>query len=191
MLDERYRLEVVVPAWLAAGAPFRGWEWHHHWAALPPLLNLMVLPLFLGAVVALLSAGRWWFERLGVRRELRHQHRVVADQREASLVSEAERERAGDAIARAMGDARLSLEEGLERIEQLWEVRSRRQLAALVGDLPDQPATRRSRSGLVGAFTLTFLAALVQGIVGIWELWPVAACACLIAVTHSHLRSER
>jgi hypothetical protein len=154
-------------------------------------LNLMVLPLFLGAVVALLAAGRWWFERLGVRRELRQQRYLVADQREASLVSEAERERAGDVIAQAMGDARLSLEEGLERIEQLWEVRSWRQLAALVGDLPDQAAPRRPRFGLVGAFLLTFLAALVQGIAGIWELWPVAVCTCLVALTQFHLRSER
>jgi len=170
----------------AAAPPFGEWGWHHHWAALPPVLDFVAVPLVLGAVVAVLSAGRWCVEWLGARREKRRtEHPITRGSGEAVLVSEAERERAGDVIARAIGDARLGLDEGLDRIERLWQVRTRHELTSLVDDLPELPVTRRSQARFVGAVAIGTVAAVLQGIAGIWELWPVALVAALVAAAQS------
>ncbi len=191
---------------VALGYPTFGDEgWHHHWVGISSLLDLMALPLMLGGLLMILSAGRRVGERMEARRQRsRVDPRPVAARRgppaqdrraPAVLASDAERQRVSDVIAAAMGEARLSLEEGGQRIEAVWQARHRHQLAALVSDLPPLPPTapRRLRVG-VGvalALVLAFVAAVLQAIVGFWELWPVAVVASLTLALRSRRSAGR
>ena len=98
------------------------------------------------------------------------------------LVSHAEREEASRVVSHAVGQGQLSLEEAGDRIDGVLRARHRHQLEELLADLPiglpnpERPTPKpRLRGGLlavVGILTLT--AVLVQSLLGLWEIWPVA-----------------
>jgi hypothetical protein len=97
------------------------------------------------------------------------------------LASDAGRERAATLIARAMGEARLGVDEGIDRVDAIWRARHEHELAELVSDLPlvAGPARHKIvRPVLVLVCSLG--AALVQGALGLWELWPLAVGLCLL-----------
>jgi hypothetical protein len=167
----------------AVGYPPLGGHWHQQWVALPSFLDLMAFPLMLAALVTILSVGR----RIGEGLEARY--RTRPEQQSPSpgdghpvLASDVERERAVGLIARAMGEARLGVEEGTDRIDAIWRARHQHQLDELVSDLPPvfEPARRKVGTGPVLALVLSLVAAAVQGILGLWELWPVAVGVCLL-----------
>ena len=54
----------------------------------------------------------------------------------AVLASDAEREATSRVVAHAIGEGRLSLDEGRQRIDAAYGARHRHELAELVGDLP-------------------------------------------------------
>lgn len=102
------------------------------------------------------------------------------------LASNEERDRAASLLSHAIGEGRLSLEEGLERIDAALSSRHRHELAALVEDLPPSRPTKASvpaglaplRLGLLAvAANMVMAAVLAEAIAGIWELWPVAVLA--------------
>ena len=90
-----------------------------------------------------------------------------------------------DLVSQAIGEGRLSIEEGMERIDTVFRSRHRHEIGSLVADLPTRPspATRsftftQLRTGpFVVAAAVIFAAVLVQALVGLWELWPLALVA--------------
>jgi hypothetical protein len=99
------------------------------------------------------------------------------------LASDLEREQALQTISHAAGEGRLNLDEAERRSEAVLHSRHRRELAGLVGDLPQpalpEPGTRGGssplRAGLAGLAAVTIIAAVVvQALASLWELWPVA-----------------
>jgi len=102
------------------------------------------------------------------------------------LASDLEREEATRLVSHAVGEGRLSLEEGGRRIDAVLCSRHRHELAGLVADLPSRvPATTARpltstplRPGLLAVSAAVVLTAvLVQAVVGLWELWPLAVVA--------------
>ncbi len=191
---------------VALGYPTFGDQgWHHHWGGLSSLLDLMALPLMLGGLLMVLSAGRHVGERMEARRRrsrvdsrpdaVRREPPALDHRAREVLASDSERQRVSDVIATAMGEARLSLEEGSKRIEAVWQARHRHQLAALVSDLPPLPPTvpRRPRVGVgvTMALLLALAAAVLQAIVGFWELWPVAVFVSLTVTLRSRRSAGR
>jgi hypothetical protein len=176
-----------------ADVPFGGQPWHHYaayWGHLPSLLALLALPAMLSAIALLVSAGRVIAARM---RRWKHVPEaadssagtpVVADRR--ILASDADREDAVRAVTHSVGEARLSLDEGTERIDQIWQSRHRHELANLLADLPHHspvpagvPARNWGRVGVAAAIAASLAAVLVQGLLGLWELWPVAVAIAL------------
>ncbi len=105
------------------------------------------------------------------------------------LASDLERDRIVDQLSEAVGDGRLSLEEGTERIDAALRSRHLRELERLVADLPAlsaasgtparHPAQRRT---LVAGAALVVLAAfVVQVSTGLWALWPFAVASAAMA----------
>ncbi len=98
------------------------------------------------------------------------------------LVSHAEREEASRVVSHAVGQGQLSLEEAGDRIDGVLRARHRHQLEELLADLPiglpnparptPKPRLRGGLLAVVGILTLT--AVLVQSLLGLWEIWPVA-----------------
>jgi hypothetical protein len=102
------------------------------------------------------------------------------------LASDLEREKATRLVSHAIGEGRLSLEEGEQRIDAVLRSRHRHEIDRLVADLPSagpanavRPFTSRPlRLGLLGVAAAVLLAAvLVQAFVGLWVLWPLAVVA--------------
>jgi hypothetical protein len=99
--------------------------------------------------------------------------------------SDAEREAAASSIADALAEGRLSIDEGRQRIEAIYQSRHRHQLDEVVADLPALsnsgrlPFARTSRRlpVLVVIALLTVTALLVQVLAGLWEVWPVGMAA--------------
>jgi len=93
-------------------------------------------------------------------------------------VSDSEREHAIQLIRHGIGEGRLGLEEGIERIERCLTVRYRGELSRLVEDLPEPAARDRAsarRAPLRAVAVITAIAAVVvQFVAGMWVLWPVA-----------------
>lgn len=168
--------------------PFGGPQWHH-WVHVPSLLGLLILPAMVAAFALAVSIGR--AAAAGSRR-WRHppdrEDTIAVGPSVAArpvLASEADREGAVRVVTHAVGEARLSLEEGTERIDQIWQSRHRHELAGLVSDLP-VPAPvppRRGHSGVAASIVLAVVAAVVQGIFGLWELWPVAVIISVLTAT--------
>ena len=86
----------------------------------------------------------------------------------------------------AIGEGRLSIEEGVQRIDAVLRSRHRHEIGTLLADLPTRtPATisrplaaAPPRLGLLAVAAVVIVAAmLVQVLVGLWELWPVGVVA--------------
>jgi len=168
--------------------------WHHYIAmGYPSLLALLFPFLVLGIPFLLLLLGRW-IEHQAQVRQRRHRARAASSQALALsaqaalpvLASDSERDNAIRVVSHAIGEGRLSIEEGGERIDALLRGRHRHELADLVKDLPSLTleATSRSfaptllgRGVLIAAAVLVLAAVVVQAVLGMWELWPVAVVA--------------
>jgi hypothetical protein len=112
------------------------------------------------------------------------------------LASDRERDEAANLVSQAIGEGRLSIEEGVHRIDAVLRSRHRHEIGGLVADLPTLASSTINRPFtltrlrvvlLVVAATVTFAAVLVQAFVGLWELWPLA----LVAVGGSTLLPRR
>lgn len=153
------------------------------------LLELLAPLLVLALLLTLFMAGRWVgheVEALRTRRGLAAASRQAA--RDAALAqpvlaSESERERVLERVSQAIGEGRLSFEEGDRRIDGVLRSRHRHELERLVADLPALAPRPHDalvpsaplRRGLLGAAAVVVLAALVvQAVVEMWVLWPVA-----------------
>ncbi len=169
----------------------------HQWSGgVPSIVGVFWVGFWLAGLWLTLSAATWWREhRPGSRPGGHMGRRPVPSPRSsppsttpivrAVLASDAEREATSRVVAHAIGEGRLSLDEGRQRIDAAYGARHRHELAELVGDLPSaiQSSDRSSlaaprRLGLpAAAATLAIVAALVQVVAGVWELWPVAVLA--------------
>lgn len=146
--------------------------------------------LILAFFFTLAMAGQWVGHRIEARRI---RPSSVAAARLAGniptppvLASELERDRTTDRLAEAIGEGRLSFEEGGQRIGAALQSRYRRELERLVMDLPalasaarpSPPPHAARRGGLLAAAVVVVLAALVvQLAVGLWVLWPFAVAS--------------
>lgn len=101
----------------------------------------------------------------------------------APRASDAEREATAATVRRAMAEGRLTLDEGVARLDAAFVARHRGQLDELVADLPTDPRPRRTRwSGVARdlrdfAVLAAVAAAVVQALTGLWALWPIAVGA--------------
>jgi hypothetical protein len=161
--------------------------WQHHWvywSHAPSLLGLLILPAMLAALALIVSAGRAVAAH-GQRWRTARDHPRPSDEVPAVpvLASDGDREKVVGAVTQAVGEARLSLEEGTDRIDKIWNSRYRHELAALIGDLPRAPSPtprRRARLGILVAIAAAVAAAALQWGLGLWELWPVAVAVSLV-----------
>jgi hypothetical protein len=168
---------------------FAGHPWHHYLAGGPAsLLALSVLPLGLLLLVGACSAGRRVANLVERRRSSAGPAQGGARSTRAVraiLASDAERDETARRVSHAIGEGRLSIDEGGERIDAVLRARHRHELARLVADLPAlaparpaQLAAASARSALLlGASAVVAAAVLLQVIAGMWELWPVAVVA--------------
>jgi hypothetical protein len=151
------------------------------------LIALAAPFLILAFIFTLAMAGQWVGHRIEARR-IRSSSAAAA--RPAGniptppvLASELERDLTADRLAEAIGEGRLSFEEGGQRIGAALKSRYRRELERLVMDLPALAAAARPphaarRRGLLAAAAVVVLAALVvQLAVGLWVLWPLAVAS--------------
>lgn len=75
--------------------------------------------------------------------------------------SDAEREEVSEILHRAVGEGRLTIDEGEERLAKVYETRYRDDLAALTADLPSaEPVT--ARSGPAAAWAAAWTAVATQ-----------------------------
>jgi hypothetical protein len=176
------------------GNPALGQYTHHYLAGGAGSLLQLTLPfLFLALLFVLMAVARWGRERAEVFWSDRKRSAVsvpVSDKNslvaQPVLASDLEREKATSLVSHAIGEGRLSLDEGGQRIDAVLRSRHRHELDRLVADLPPAgPATavrpftlRPLRLGLLAVAAAALLAAvLVQALVGLWELWPLAVVA--------------
>jgi len=176
------------------GDPGFGQLPHHYLAGGPYSLLELALPfLFLVLLFVLLAVARWGRQRAEVFWNNRKRSAVPVPAANGKalvakpvLASDLEREETTRLVSDAIGEGRLSLEEGGQRIDAVLRSRHRHELAGLVADLPPVSAATAARSftstplrlGLLGVAAAALLAAvLVQAIAGLWELWPLAVAA--------------
>ncbi len=161
--------------------------WHHYWAAGPSLLGL-VLPFLILFLVA-----AWWRGRANAvpsRPEPPAAPSRAVTRRTGAvqpvLASDLEREEAAGLVSHAVGEGRLSIEEGGQRIDAVLRARHRHELAGLVADLPLRaPAATARRFAaapirfalLAAAAAVVLAAVLLQALAGLWEVWPIAVVA--------------
>jgi hypothetical protein len=102
------------------------------------------------------------------------------------LASDLERDQTASLVSQAVAEGRLSIEEGVQRIDAVLRSRHCHELADHVADLPSPvPRTSarlflsaRQRVGFLPVAAAVVLAAvLVQAFAGLWELWPLAVVA--------------
>jgi hypothetical protein len=167
-----------------------GHPWHHYMAGGPASLLELVPFLLLVLLFVLLAAGSWGRRQADALPSKRKPPAVsppalTSDTHTVRpvLASDLEREEATRLVSHAVGEGRLSFEEGGRRIDEVLCSRHRHELAGLVADLPSpvSAATARPltstllRPGLLAVSAAVVLAAvLVQAVVGLWELWPLA-----------------
>jgi len=177
-----------------SGYAVAGYALHHYAAqafplALGPLLVLIV-GLSIGRCVAVLSAARWWHSRANASRSSSNPPTARPGALtkgtqgvQPVLASDLEREEAASLVSDAIGEGRLNLEEGGQRIDAVLRSRHRHELANLVADLPSPIPTGPPRPvahamvrlGLLAVAANAVLAAvLAQAFAGLWELWPLA-----------------
>ena len=153
----------------------------------------LVLPFLVIALFALLvAAGQWGANQakaLLARRKARADSPDVMLEAHAGppmRASDRERDEAANLVSQAIGEGRLSIEEGLQRIDAVLRSRHRHELGGLVADLPTRASATITRPLsfaqprtwlLVVAAAVIVAAVLVQALVGLWELWPLALVA--------------
>ena len=121
--------------------------WHHYLAGGPASLLESVLPfLVIGLVALLVAAGRWGAERakaLLVRRQARAASPPAVTLEAHSvapvLASDRERDEAANLVSQAIGEGRLGIDEGMQRIDSVLRSRHRHEIGSLVADLPTRP----------------------------------------------------
>jgi hypothetical protein len=167
--------------------------WHHYLAGGPASLLELILPFLVIALFALLvAAGQWGANQA---KALLARHKARADSPDVMLeahsgppvrASDRERDEAANLVSQAIGEGRLSIEEGVQRIEAVLRSRHRHELGGLVADLPTRASATITRPLsfaqprmwlLVVAAAVIAAAVLVQALVGLWELWPLALVA--------------
>ncbi len=167
--------------------------WHHYLAGGPASLLELVLPFLVIALFALLVAAGQWGANHAKAFLVRHKARadspdvtLEAHSGPPVLASDRERDEAANLVSQAVGEGRLSIEDGLQRIDAALRSRHRHELGSLVADLPARGSatiTRplsfaQPRMGLLIVAMIVIVAAvLVQALVGLWELWPFAVVA--------------
>ena len=174
-----------------SGYPVTNHPFHHYFAAGPASLLELVLPfLVIALFLLLLAAGRrgadWAEAELSRHKSRAASRRAVMRRARAAppvLASDLERDETASLVSQAVGEGRLSIEEGVQRIDAVLRSRHRHELAVHVADLPS-PAPRTytrpfistpQRVGfLVVAAAVVLSAVLVQAVAGLWELWPLA-----------------
>jgi hypothetical protein len=118
--------------------------------------------------------------------------------------SDTEREQVAEILRAAMAEGRLTLQEGEERLGQVYAARFRDELAPLTADLPDngrralaetpqaQAATRRDLRHHAGVVTI-----LAVFLTGLWALsgahffWPAIPLVFLVMGLMRHARYGR
>lgn len=98
------------------------------------------------------------------------------------LVSDAERDHATNRVCRAIAEGRLTIDEGMARVDKILHVRRRATLEPIVADIPAEPdAAPRTPPGIFAlrAVAVIFVlgAIALQVLVGAWALWPVAVAS--------------
>ena len=168
--------------------------WHHYLAGGPASLLESVLPfLVIGLFALLVAAGRWGADRAKaflVSRKARaaspRADTLGAQSGPPVLASDRERDEAANLVSQAIGEGRLSIEEGMQRVDAVLRSRHRHEIGGLVADLPTRASATITRPFtftqlrmglLVVAAAVIFAAVLVQALVGLWELWPLAVVA--------------
>ncbi len=175
------------------GSQYSGYAqhpWHHYLAGGPASLWGLVLPLLIVTVLAVvLAAGREGANRartLLADRQARPASPQAMHPARPVLASDRERDEAASLVSDAIGEGRLSMEEGVQRIDAVLRSRHLHELGTLVADLPTRTpatssrcaATTPPRLGLLAvAAAVIFAATLVQALAGLWELWPVGVVA--------------
>ena len=164
----------------------------------------LVLPFLVIALFALLVAagrrGANGAKALLVRRKARAASPAVTLEAHSVppvLASDRERDQAANLVSQAVGEGRLSIEEGVQRIDAVLRSRHRHEIGSLVADLPTRASATITRpftftqlrmmGPLVVAAAVILAAVLVQALVGLWELWPLA----VVALGWSTLLSRR
>ena len=167
--------------------------WHHYLAGGPASLLELVLPFLVIALFALLVAAGQWGANQAKALWVRHKARadspnvmLEAHSGPPVLASDRERDEAANLVSQAIGEGRLSIEEGVQRIDAVLRSRHRHELGSLVADLPTRASATITRplsfaqlrmGLLVVAAAVIVAAVLVQALVGLWELWPLAVVA--------------
>jgi Domain of unknown function (DUF1707) len=175
------------------GSQYSGYAdhpWHHYLAGGPASFMGLVLPLLIVTFLALvLGAGRGGAHRARTLldgRQSRPPSLHAAHPAPPLLASDLERDEAASRVSDAVGEGRLSIEEGVQRIDAVLRSRHRHEIGTLLADLPTgTPATisrplaaAPPRLGLLAVAAVVIVAAmLVQVLVGLWELWPVGVVA--------------
>ncbi|HUZ21521.1 MAG TPA: DUF1707 domain-containing protein [Acidimicrobiales bacterium] len=159
---------------------------HHYWAAGPSLFGLVLPVLLLVSLAASRSRGRNASALPYRPKPSPGPSRAVTGRAGAVppvLASDDEREETARLVSHAVGEGRLSIEEGGQRIDAVLRARHRHELEGLVADLPlrsqsttiKRSATAPIRPALLVVGAAVVLAAvLLQASAGLWELWPIA-----------------
>jgi DUF1707 SHOCT-like domain len=167
--------------------------WHHYLATGPASLLELVLPfLVIALFVLLVAAGQWGANRAKALL-ISHKARAAspnvmleAHSGPPVLASDRERDQAANLVSQAIGEGRLSIEEGMQRIDAVLRSSHRHEIGTLVADLPTRASASLTRplaftqlrmGLLVVAAAVTLAAVLFQALVGVWELWPLAVVA--------------
>ena len=126
--------------------------WHHYLAGGPASLLELVLPFLVIALFALLvTAGQWGANQA---KALWVRHKARADSPNVMLeahsgppvrASDRERDEAANLVSQAIGEGRLSIEEGMQRIDAVLRSRHRHELGSLVADLPTRASATITR----------------------------------------------
>jgi hypothetical protein len=101
------------------------------------------------------------------------------------LASDLDRDQIVDRLAAAVGEGRLSFEEGTERIDRALRSRHLHELEQLVADLPilgaassrPVPHAGHRRALAVGAVLVVLAAVVLQVSTGLWALWPLVVAS--------------
>ena len=175
---------------------FPGHHLHQLAGGAGSLLELAVPFLVLAILVVLMAAVQWAGRRIedfrnrpippaGVSGAVARHSAAV----QPVLASDLEREQIARLVSHAIGEGRLSFEEGDERIDAVLRSHHRHELERLVADLPagfpdpspPVPGSPLRRRVLAVAAALVLAAVGVQALVGLWVLWPVAVASLGIA----------
>ena len=145
----------------------------------------------------------------GHHRHHRHHHRTTAGSPERTSTipvddvraSDAERDEVVSALRTHAGDGRLTVDELSDRIDVAHAAQTRRELAALLSDLPRQRRTRPRRDARAefGEHLRTYLSVMallvviwaLTGMGYFWPIWPAVGWGFFIFSHASAVRRPR